>query len=100
MIKYILQLIYIESMTFWKKLLIIACIGIASITVTSCGGGYYDSDYSNDYQYEEPYYEDYQNYEPYYDDYYDYEQDYDDYYDYDPYYDDYYDYYDYEPNYP
>ena len=81
MITYIYYLIYIETMYFLKKLIKVICIGVLSFTLTSCGGGYYGGDYSNDYpyddyQYDEPYYDDYQDYEPYYDDYQDYEPNY------------------------
>ena len=51
-------------MVLLKKSILLIYIGFISIVLTSCGGGYYDNDYSNDYQYEEPYYDDYQDYEP------------------------------------
>ena len=63
-------------MALLKKSLVLIYIGLISIVLTSCGGAYYDSVYSNDYQYEEPYYDDYQDYEPDYDDYQDYEPNY------------------------
>ena len=63
-------------MVLLKKSILLIYIGFISIVLTSCGGGYYDNDYSNDYQYEEPYYDDYQYEEPYYDDYQDYEPNY------------------------
>ena len=83
-----------------KRLIAIAFLGLALITLTGCGGGgYYGEDYASDSQYDdyqsyiEPDYSDYQEdyyYEP---DYRDYQEDYY----YEP---DYPDYYDYEPNYP